>query len=98
MHDVDKTSFHSFWRHCQQLRLLHNAYGHINQIQYPFTSITDFILVDQIVLPVSSSFITVWVDSKLDKYVIQLPVVSKTHITEFSTKMHFNNVNIISTQ
>jgi len=83
MHDVDKSSFHSFWRHCQQLRLLHNAYGHINQIQYPFTSITDFILVDQIVLPASSSFITAWTDSKLDKYVIQL--VSKTHITEHST-------------
>ena len=87
MHDVDKTSFHSFWRHCQQLRLLHNAYGHINQIQYPFTSITDFILVDQIVLPVSSSFITAWTDSKLDKYVIQL--VSKTHIIEHSTENAF---------
>ena len=89
MHYVDKTSFHSFWRHCQQLRLLHNAYGHINQIQYPFTSITDFILVDEIVLPASSSFITVWVDSQLDKYVIQLPVVSKTHITEYSTENAF---------
>jgi len=68
---------------------LHNAYGHINQIQYPFTSITGFILVDEIVLPASSSFITVWVDSKLDKYVIQLPVVSKTRIAEFSTENAF---------
>ena len=87
MHDVDKSPFHSFWRHCQQLRLLHNSYGHINQIQYPFTSMTDFILVDQIVLPASSSFITDWTDSKLNKYVIQL--VSKTHITEHSTENAF---------
>ena len=43
--------------------------------------------MDQIVLPVSSSFITAWTDSKLDKYVIQL--VSKTHITEHSTENAF---------
>jgi len=87
MHDLDKTSFHSFWRHSQQLRLLHNAYGHINQIQYPFTSITDFVLVDQLELPASSSFITAWTDSKLDKYEIQL--VSKNDITEHSTVSAF---------
>ena len=59
----------------------------INQAQYPFTSITDFILVDQIVPPASLSFITAWTDSKLDKYVIQL--VSKIHITEHSTENAF---------
>jgi len=87
MHDLDKTSFHSFWRDNQQLRLLHNPYGHIHQIQYPFTSITDFVFVDQLELPASSSFITAWTDSKLDKYVIQL--VSKNDITEHSTVSAF---------
>jgi len=59
----------------------------MKQIQYPFTSITDFVLVDQLVLPASSSFITAWTNSKLDTYVIQL--LSKTHITEHSTKNAF---------
>ena len=85
---MDKSSFHSFWRYTQQLRLLYNSYEHITHIQYPFTSITDFVLVDQLELPASSSFITVWVDSKLDKYEIQL--VSKTDITEHSTENAFS--------
>ena len=88
MHDVDKSSFHSYWRHGQQLRLSHNSYQHITHIQYPLTSITDFVLVDQLELPASSSFITVWLDSKLDKYEIQL--VIKTDITEHSTENAFS--------
>jgi hypothetical protein len=47
-----------------------------------------FVLVDQLELPASSSFITVWIDSKLDKYEIQL--VIKTDITEHSTENAFS--------